>query len=227
MNKKENSFVYRRIVFASLCIGITLSFKYTSFIKFLLSYYTTQSNLVCLIAYFFFIIGDITGCNYQRKKWYPHLKGAISISIFLTFIIYLSTLLPNDFPMYAVSYTSQDIGKKFANFLVHGLSPLLVIGDYVFDEKGRLKKYDPFLWLIFPFLYLIFVYSGKGYFYAIGGSRKYAYFFLDYEQIGIKAVIIYIVGIAIGIIVMGYIFIFLDRKLATKNKRKKLDKKNP
>lgn len=160
--------------------------------------------------------------DYRKKEWYPILKGAVMITILVTAIIYLGVLLPNDLPMYTVSFKGTN-SKKIGNLFVHAVSPMMVILDYIFDEKGKFKSWYPFLWLFFPILYLGFVYSGKGKFYSIGGSREFAYFFLDYKLIGVKGVAMWIIAIAFGIIVLGKILIGLDQKLAenqTKEKKK-------
>lgn len=218
MNKRKISFVYRLFLTASLLEGIILTLKNTTSIKYLLSYYTTQSNILCFIVFVVFLIGDIGKYNYREAKWYPILKGAITIAILVTAIIYLGVLLPNDLVMYTISYQGM-LGKRMGNLLVHAISPAMVVCDYAFDEKGKFTYWNPLMWLFFPIAYVIFVYSGKGKFYSIGGSREFAYFFLDYKQIGMRNVVLCIIVIAIGIMALGYIFVFLDRKLAKKQKK--------
>ena len=110
------------------------------------------------------------------------------------------------------------VGKQFANFLVHTFSPLLVIVDYfLFDEKGNFKYFYPFIWLILPLNYIVYVYtysSMGGKFYSIGGSRQFAYFFLDYEKIGYMGVLKWIIIIAAFILIIGLVFVVLDKFLA-------------
>ncbi|MCI8470581.1 MAG: Pr6Pr family membrane protein [Clostridia bacterium] len=221
MNRRRVSFVYRLGTITSLFLGIVLSFATTTNARYLLSYYTTQSNLLCLVVFVFLFIGDLIGYDYQKRKVYYFLKGTITIAILVTAIVYVVALLPNDLPMYTVSSREAERwGKIMGNLLVHVISPLLVTVDYYFlDEKGNFKFFYPTTWLFFPVLYVCFVYSGKGKFYRIGGSKKFGYFFLDYEKIGIEGVIIWLTMIAIGIMVLGYTLLFIDRKFA-KNKTK-------
>ena len=221
MNRRRVSFVYRLGTITSLFLGIVLSFATTTNARYLLSYYTTQSNLLCLVVFVFLFIGDLIGYDYQKRKVYYFLKGTITIAILVTAIVYVVALLPNDLPMYTVSSREAERwGKIMGNLLVHVISPLLVTVDYYFlDEKGNFKFFYPTTWLFFPVLYVCFVYSGKGKFYRIGGSKKFGYFFLDYEKIGIEGVIIWLTMIALGIRVLGYTLLFIDRKFA-KNKTK-------
>lgn len=152
--------------------------------------------------------------DYRKYDCYYLIKGAITIAILVTAIIYLVTLVPNDLPMYSKSYSNHM--KEIGNLFVHVISPILVLVDYCFDAKGRFKVFYPFVWLFFPIAYVCFVYSGRGHFYNIGGSKKFAYFFLDYQEIGVNGVVSWILGIAIGIIILGYTLVFLDKKLAKK-----------
>ncbi len=215
MDRRKVAFIYRLFLIASLLAGIILTLKSTAFVEYLLSYYTTQSNLFCLITFSLFLIGDITKYPYQSKKWYPLLKGTIMIAILITAILYLAMLLPNQYIMYTISEKGLT-AKRIGNLLVHVISPAMVMYDYRFDEKGNFKLWYPLVWLCFPIFYVGFVYSGKGKFYGIGGSRKFAYFFLDYQKMGVKTVVIWITAIGIGILLLGYALVILDRKLAKK-----------
>ena len=120
--------------------------------------------------------------------------------------------------------TDDIIGNQFANFLVHTFSPLLVTLDYfLFDEKGNFKYFYPFIWLILPLNYIVYVYtysSMGGKFYSIGGSRHFAYFFLDYEKIGYIGVLKWIIAMAIFILMIGLGFVVLDKLLARIRARK-------
>ena len=139
MNRRRVSFVYRLGTITSLFLGIVLSFATTTNARYLLSYYTTQSNLLCLVVFVFLFIGDLIGYDYQKRKVYYFLKGTITIAILVTAIVYVVALLPNDLPMYTVSSREAERwGKIMGNLLVHVISPLLVTVDYYFlDEKGN------------------------------------------------------------------------------------------
>ena len=56
-----------------------------------------------------------------------------------------------------------------------------------------------------------YTYSWRGgKFYGIGGSRKYAYAFLDYELIGYKGVLVCICFFTFAILVISYLLVFFD-----------------
>ena len=63
----------------------------------------------------------------------------------------------------------------------------------------------------------MYTYSTRGgRFFGIGGSREFAYIFLDYKQIGYGGVLKAIGIIVIAILLISYFLVFLDR-----HKRKK------
>jgi len=210
--KRNFSLKYRIFVILSLVTGLTLNLMYTPNITYLMSYYTMQSNAVCLFIFVILVMLDIMKIEYQNDIYYV-IKGAVIITIMITFIGYFATLLPNNFPM----YTDKYIIKKIGNVFVHLISPLMVFGDYlIFDKKGKFKVLYPFIWLFFPIVYVCFVYSGKGHFYNIGGSKKFGYFFLDYEVLGIEQTIRYLLIFIISIIALGYMLFFIDKILKCK-----------
>ena len=136
------------------------------------------------------------------------------MAILITGITYQIALAPNNFYM-DISYTMRT-ERYWANLLVHVISPILVLLDYVlFDEKGNFKYYYPIIWLFLPLGYVIYVYSYSargGSFYGIGGSREFAYIFLDYNQIGYVGVIKAIAVIVIFILIVSFVLGFLDRR---------------
>ena len=210
MNKRFY-FIYRFLTIASLAFGLIFNLINTPYPSRLMAYFTMQINLLCLIVFIFIHL-----IKKNHKNLYYKLKGAITIAILLTAIVYLIALMPNSFSMYSTN--NYKLSKALGNLLVHVISPILVTLDYIlFDEKGHLKLYYPWIWLIIPILYVGFVYlfhSLGGHFYGIGGSRNFAYFFLDYQKIGILAVILWIIGISTFVVTLGYVLVILDKILA-------------
>ncbi len=213
MLRRKISLAYKLLVIISLSLGIYLNLINTTSISAMLSYYTMQSNIICLIYFIIFFIKEIQNIKYKTKRYYK-IKGGIIICIAITACIYHIALAPGDFKMDSLMIAINN--KLIANHLVHTVSPLLVIFDYIiFDKKGNFSWYYPFTWTVFPISYTIYVYSYSylgGTFYSIGGSRKFAYFFLDYEKIGISAVIKWLIVILLFILGLSYILVAFDSK---------------
>ena len=116
-----------------------------------------------------------------------------------------------------------NFGNRYlANMLVHEISPTLVILDYfIFDCKGKFKWFYPFFWLFIPFFYVIYVYIYHlcgGRFFSIGGSRDFAYVFLDYNQIGYIGVAKFLIAMTIFILAISYLLVLIDKKLGNLKK---------
>lgn len=210
MKERRISVIFKSLVIICLLTGIVLNVINTTSITAILSYYTLQSNIICLI---FFIVIMCSIClkkNYRNNEIYYLVKGGVVIAIMVTAITYQIALAPNSFQMQATN-------RHWANLFVHMISPIMVLADYIiFDEKGKFKIYYPIIWLFIPLNYVIYVYnysSRGGRFFGIGGSREFAYFFLDYNQIGYKNVILAIFSIALCILLLGYLLFFFDKKL--------------
>lgn len=221
MNKKI-FFMYRFLIIISLLIGIVLNIVNTVSIEIILSYYTIQSNILCLITFIIFFIKDICGKKYRRSNTYFIIKGAVTIAIFLTLSVYLMSLVPNNFPM----YKKMGLGikqNKIANLFVHIISPILVIMDYfLFDEKGYFKSFYPIIWLLLPMQYLQYVYiynANGGCFYNLGGSNEFGYFFLDYKKIGVMNVIKWIIFLTLFVLIISYMLVYIDKQCSKKTKK--------
>lgn len=223
MTRRTIEISYKIVVIFSLCLGIFLNLIDTSSRKALMSYYTLQSNLICLIAFVIIVVLKIRKKN-DNNEIYFLVKGAVTIAIVITAVVYHVALAPNNFVM--DSLQNSIANKVLADTFVHTISPILVVIDYfLFDEKGNMKYYYPIIWLIIPLNYVVYVYTYSnlgGRFYSIGGSKKFAYFFLDYTKIGCKGVATWLLFIALAILAISEVFVLIDRKL----KGKKLSLKN-
>jgi len=219
---RKISVIYKILTTLSLLIGIILNLIKTTSVISLLSYYTLQSNIVCFIAFLSFSIYELININsnYKRSDIYYLIKGSLVILIFVTTVCYHIWLSPLGFNMGPFEVDFEY--RKIANVFVHTISPWLVIFDYfIFDEKENFKWFYPFLWLVFPLNYVIYVYiyvSYGGSFPAIGGSEHFPYFFLDYTQLGMIGVLKWIIGIVLLILIISYLLVFIDRKIFKKKK---------
>lgn len=215
MNKRKISIIYKLFTLFCLCFGVSLNLMLTSSVVSLISYYTLQSNIICIILFLCSCIFNIKN-NDERSDLYYFIKGAATVAILTTSIIYYIALKQYGFSM----IFKKNIGNILANLFVHTISPILVFLDYLFfDVKGKFKFYYPFLWLIIPADYVIYVYTYSlvgGRFYGIGGSRKFGYIFLDYQKIGIYGVWKSIIAITCLILVISYVIYAVDKIFSKK-----------
>lgn len=214
MKERKVSIIFKLLVIISLLAGILLNVVHTTSISAILSYYTLQSNMICLAVFIGIMVMIVLKKDYRSDDRYYILKGAVVMAILVTAITYQVALAPNGFQM-DISYTMRP-ERYWANLLVHVISPMLVLLDYVlFDKKGKFKYKYPVIWLCIPWGYVIYVYIYNalgGRFFGIGGSKEYAYKFLDYKQIGYLGVIKWIFVFTILILMLSYIIVFWDRR---------------
>ena len=212
MTRKIISICYKMFTIFSLISGIFLNLSNTSSVRALMSYYTLQSNVICLIAFIIILVLELLNKQYQTDVYYL-IKGGLVITIAITAIIYHIALAPGGFQMDALQNSINN--KQLATFLVHTVSPTLVLLDYIiFDEKGHFKLFYPIFWLIQPLNYVIYVYTYSnlgGSFYNIGGSKQFAYFFLDYNELGYWGVLKWLLVIIIGILLISELLVVLDK----------------
>lgn len=207
--KKKISFLYRLLVIISLTIGIQLNVFHVKNVMKITAYYTLQINIISLAIFVSLEFLDILQKQYFNNSIYYFIKGELLVSVVLMIIVYFVALVPKNFQM---THTKNIV----ADIFVHIVSPILIIMDYVFfDEKGNFKAEYPYLWTLFPVVYVIFVYTYSffgGKFYNIGGSKKYAYPFLDFEKYGFTKVMVWMLLIGIAIVLLGRAIVFFDKK---------------
>ena len=208
-----------RIVFIIGCgIGLYLNSGLPSGkpAPYMLIFYTIQSNFLCLVFFTFLTIKTIMDIKKNGIRsstvFFPHLKGAVTMTITVTFLIYHFVLTPR-FLEAGASYSILN----WQNVLVHYFVPLGAIVDWLFfDKKVSLRWFDPILWLLIPISYFIFVLIRA----RLGGiieivQSAYPYFFIDVDLLGWLQVVKNAGLLTFGFLILGYV-IFLINRLSLK-----------
>lgn len=201
-----------KILFLILCSwGLFLNFglAHGEMRWYVLNYYTLLSNLLCLIFFIFLLI-----VNVRRDKVKHAVRliasrgeGAVVFCITVTMLIYNFVLAPIQFSM-----GNGDKVYSISNLLVHYIVPTLVILDWLlFDAKGVFKKYDPFLWIIIPYLYFIYIVIRAQFAGVIPGtSSSYPYRFINADLLGWDRVFVNVGVLTLIFLAIGYLFYFID-----------------
>ena len=207
MNVKEYiKWILRIILIVGAGIGLFLGMSPDKWYK--LTFYTFQSNALVFLFYVFIFVNMYKGVRIKNKtNEYTRLKACVTINISLTFLVYAILLAPT---------VSPDKMFTVHNLLLHYIVPILCILDWlIFDESGRYKKTDPFLWSLFSIMYCIFALVKGGIFRVPIPDEKnspFPYFFLNLDKIGFGGFIKYLISILIAYILIGYGMYFLKRK---------------
>ena len=200
----KNLLIYR-VIFATLswftliASASVYAFTYGDVLPWFNSFkaFTMQTNLIVTIWLTLAIIW------YNKpealKKISGLLKGAFTVYITITLIFFAILLAP--------FYTPPAGWPAFSNLVLHYIAPIAFIADMILTEnKVRYKwKYLPYWILIYPIFYQAFV--------IIHGTftGNYIYPFFDVNAVGILGVAIIISIIFATGIVLGSLYIAINR----------------
>lgn len=183
-----------------------------------LLFYTMVSNLLCLVWVALLVVRTARDLRRAGTSGTstpsPRASGAVMMAITVTMLIYLVVLVPARF-----ADGDSDIFSLTDN-LIHIITPLLVIVDWlIFVPKGEFRWIDPLLWTLIPYAYLVWAFAYG----ALGGEftpgQKYPYPFMDVDVLGVGGVTQWIVALTLALIVVGLVFVAIDRTLAALARR--------
>jgi hypothetical protein len=207
-NMKIASIILKGLFLFSCAYGLSLSVLDSPSFPIFISYYTTQSNLLCLGVMFVFFVWEFIGQG-KNPRFLRVLKSLATVSILVTFIIYHFLLRPNMEP------NMTNVSHGLSNILVHYVTPLWFLSDYLlFDVKGTSRLTDPLLYTIFPLYYFVFsnLRAVEGELYRYGSTiSQFPYPFLDYEVFGIYGVSFAIIILTSAVLVLGIVFVAFDQ----------------
>jgi hypothetical protein len=182
-----------------------------------LMYYTVQSNILAVVLFLVLVRSSIRVISTKEESG---TRGTLAlfemvcvIDLLLTFIVYWTLLAPED-----IAAGNASVLWKFDNLTVHFFTPMLCLLDYFLFAVPTLSRLrDLFYALIFPLLYAMYssVAGLCGYTYSIlsdGRPKRFPYFFLDYDRIGVKA-LLYIAMVAAMLLAIGYAVHLLQRRI--------------
>lgn len=142
------------------------------------------------------------------------IKGGITATLLLTFLVYNVLLLPK---------LDYDHIMTFRNFTLHYIVPILAYIDMLLYDNINYNFKDVLYWCLFPLTYCFLVLF-KGIYFAIEiKSEKsiFPYFFLDVYKLGYLKVFELILLISIIFIIISY-FVMVTKKTFDKYVKKML-----
>ena len=207
--------VWRILIIVVSFTGIVLnSISISDFFAKLL-YFTIQSNVILIIG-----IGYALWAIARNRPGLPPIfKGAITVYITITFLVYNLILAnaPGSPPLPAGTVIVPLIGGTPASDLVHIIAPTMAILDWLlFDTHGKLRWRYPLQWLIYPVAYLAFVLV-RGLLVTgpfVYPNLHYPYSFLDVDYIGYGGVALNALIYGIAFWLIGLVFVLMDRMIA-------------
>jgi len=181
-----------------------------------LMFYTMQSNILAVMLFIMLIVRTLTGLLENRlgsTGYFPRFEMVCANNVMLTFLVYWVMLAPTIFTM-VEDYSLW----TFDNLAVHGITPLLVLLDYIlFTQPRHLKYRDIYCICFFPLTYVAFtsIAGLSGYVFFVSAADglpvRFPYFFYDFDRIGMFS-LVYIGGMVVFFVIAGHLFYFIDRR---------------
>lgn len=212
-------FIYRLVTLCVAVIGETFAFICYGFFD-RMTYYTNQTAFMILLLFAGYVIGDLI-LLVKKEKTSIHfsspLEMALTLYILVTFLGYWLLLSKDSIASSDFSSTLGIIDFVGSKILVHGLLPLLALFHFIFfSEHGKVSYKQVFLFLIYPFLYLVFLLIRA----QVGGMIRensyYPYGFIDLDKLGPGYFTLVFFAFLAFYILLGLLFVFLDKLLAKK-----------
>lgn len=187
------------------------------------AYFTIQTNVFSTIIFLILIVKTFA-IRKVKEEWEI---ARIKESTHLCFTFYITITLLGYWLLLAPTTGMPANPVVFAgNIFLHTLTPLFAIFDCVFFMKhGKIKHKEVFKWLTYPVLYLVSVVIISRFinipYYTVKFGEKvyelmYPYPFIDPQIMGFWGVVAAVAVLAVVFILIGLLFITIDKKLAKK-----------
>ncbi len=224
VKNKPIVFGYRFVIAVCCLLGIGLSlFGQGGYRALPLNFFSLQSTIFAGFYYladivYMYGVGIKNGAR-MNADFLPRVKGSVITATSLSGLVYNL-------------FVAVDINRLFADYIphegsviIHSVIPLLVLADWIlFTNKGNFKRFDPFVWLVFPLYYFIYATVRALFEPKLFPGSRYPYPFLDSDRIGWGGALTYAVVIMLCILILGYVMIFADyiiMKLSLRRKGRK------
>lgn len=204
------SYLFKGFIALAAIIGIlfqcevgTPQFSLASFRMF-----TTLSNLAVALFFISYLVIYSSKKNITKKEKtiINYFKFLISMSITLTGLV--AHFMLRDM------FTNMDMQAKIGLTLLHYVVPISTVLDWlIFDEKGNTDSKMPLFATSFPIIYVVISMITAQF---MTGDNRYPYPFLNIDMLGVTAVCINIILLAIAFLTVGYLAVWLDHKLTKK-----------
>ena len=174
-------------------------------------HFTNLSNYLCIGV----VVAELVQTAKKKVDSYvstaPFLKFIGVLAILLTFLVF-------NFLLAGQPDRDPQANWRVASITFHVILPIMYVLDWIlFYEHKKIRWFYPIASVVFPLLYVVFVYIRA----AILGFNPdapyiYPYFFLNLETQGVAGVAKWVVILFMGFIALGYIFYGIDKLIKSK-----------
>jgi hypothetical protein len=174
-------------------------------------HFTNLSNYLCIGIVFAELIQTAKKKADSYVTTAPFLKFIGVLAILLTFLVF-------NFLLAGQPDRDPQANWRVASICFHVILPIMYVLDWVlFYEHKKVRWFYPLASVIFPVLYVVFVYVRAAILnFNPEAPYIYPYFFLNLETQGIAGVAKWVVILFIGFIALGFIFYGIDKLIKSK-----------
>ena len=174
-------------------------------------HFTNISNYLCIGIVLSELIQTVKKKADSYVSKVPFLKFIGVLAILLTFLVF-------NFLLAGQPDRDPQANWRIASISFHVILPVMYVFDWVlFYEHKKVRWFYPLASVIFPSLYVVFVYIRAAILnFNPNAPYIYPYFFLNLETQGVAGVAKWVVILFIGFIALGYIFYGIDKLIKSK-----------
>ncbi len=223
MKSRTNQLIFQAFYCAFALVGFVASvgffdmvFRWDFYI-----YFTNISNYLCGGIMLAEMIQTARKSGNSFVTVTPKLKFIAVLAIVLTFLV---------FNLLIAGQPTRDPAENFkpACVLCHIVLPIMFVLDWLlFYEHGKVKWKLPLISMIFPLVYVGFVYIHAAFLhfdstimnYTGSDPLIYPYFFLNPARVGSAGVIKWIIMLLLAFAAGGYLFMLVDRLIGKIQKK--------
>ena len=182
-------------------------------------YFTNISNFLCIGVMLAALIQTAKKKEDSYVSSTPVLKFIGMLGIMLTFLV---------FNIMLAGARDPQLNWRIGSLTFHVVLPIMYIADwFLFYERKQCKWYYPVASIGFPLAYVIFLliqaiilgFDSSILIPTTTTPLIYPYFFVNIDTQGVGGVLMWIAILAVGFVMMGYLFYGLDRLLGKKNSK--------
>ena len=185
--------------------------------------FTNISNIFALVYFFCAVVWLIVNYRDETKVTFaPMFK-------YMALMPLLVTMLIAHFLLFDTLFQNGSIVWHLV--WLHYVVPIMSLLDWLlFDEKGKMRAWNPFVWMAVPIAYLAFMFIYVGVFggYMGGGTTaditRYPYTFFDPEINGVGGVVAICVAMIGAFLVLGFVIFGIDKLLGRVSAKRTADK---
>ena len=175
------------------------------------AHFTNLSNYLCIGIMFAELVQTAKKSENSYVSASPLLKFIGLLGIMLTFLVF-------NFLLAGRPDRELQSNWRVSSICLHVILPIMYIFDWLlFYEHKKIRWFYPLVSVVFPVLYIIFIYTRA---FIVNFNPEvpylYPYFFLNLDNLGVAGVAKWVAILFAGFIVLGYIFYGIDKIIKSK-----------